>query len=89
MTGNAATPRIRAVGSLPARTSVWVLLQSGESAADHAGVERRGDGTLVRDVIDYEVAFGFLGPIANALFVRGQMERTFAQRQQTLPKLLA
>jgi len=53
--------------------------------------ETRGevDGTLVRDVIDYEIGFGFLGAIANALFVRGQMERTFAQRRQTLPKLLA
>ncbi|HWO39513.1 MAG TPA: SRPBCC family protein [Candidatus Acidoferrum sp.] len=53
--------------------------------------ETRGkvDGTLVRDVIDYEIGFGFLGAIANALLVRRQMKRTFAQRQQTLPKLLA
>lgn len=41
------------------------------------------------DVIDYEVGFGFLGAIPNALFVRRQMERTFAPRQQTLPKLFA
>lgn len=46
-------------------------------------------GTLVRDVIDYEVGFSFVGAIANALFIRRQMESTFAQRQQTLPKLLA
>lgn len=46
-------------------------------------------GTLVRDVIDYEVGFGFLGVIANALFIRPQMHRTFAQRQQVLPKLLS
>jgi ligand-binding SRPBCC domain-containing protein len=46
-------------------------------------------GTLIRDVIDYEVGFSFLGAIANVLFIRRQMERTFAQRQQTLPKLLA
>jgi ligand-binding SRPBCC domain-containing protein len=46
-------------------------------------------GTLVRDVIDYEVGFGFLGAMANALLVRRQMQSTFAQRQQTLPKLLA
>jgi len=46
-------------------------------------------GTLVRDVIDYEVGFGFIGAIANALFIRRQMQATFAQRQQTLPKLLA
>jgi ligand-binding SRPBCC domain-containing protein len=46
-------------------------------------------GTLVRDVIDYKVGFGFIGAIANALFIGRQMEKTFAQRQQTLPKLLA
>jgi ligand-binding SRPBCC domain-containing protein len=46
-------------------------------------------GTLVRDVIDYEVGFGFLGTMTNALFVRRQMQNTFAQRQQTLPELLA
>ena len=46
-------------------------------------------GTLVRDVIDYEVGFGFIGAIANALFIRRQMENTFAQRQHTLPKLLS
>ena len=46
-------------------------------------------GTLVRDVIDYEVGFGFLGRIPNALFIRRQMRSTFAQRQETLPKLLA
>jgi len=53
--------------------------------------ETRGeaDGTVVRDVIDYEVGSGFPGEIANALFVRHRMERTFAQRQQTLPDLLA
>jgi ligand-binding SRPBCC domain-containing protein len=46
-------------------------------------------GTLVCDVIDYEVGLGFLGAMANALFVRRQMRRTFAQRQQVLPKLLS
>jgi ligand-binding SRPBCC domain-containing protein len=53
--------------------------------------ETRGEvaGTLVRDVIDYEIGFGVVGAVANALFVRRQMEGTFAQRQQTLPVLLA
>ena len=53
--------------------------------------ENRADvnGTLVRDVVDYEVGFGFLGELANTLFVRRQMERTLSGRQQTLPKLLA
>lgn len=46
-------------------------------------------GTLVRDVIDYEVGFGFVGAIANALLVLRQIQRTFAQRQHTLPRLLS
>lgn len=54
-------------------------------AETRSGVE----GTLVRDVIDYEVGFGFVGAIANALFIRRQMEKTFAQRQQILPALLS
>jgi ligand-binding SRPBCC domain-containing protein len=45
-------------------------------------------GTLVRDVIDYEIGFSFVGASVNALFVRHQIERTFAERQKTLPKLL-
>ena len=46
-------------------------------------------GTLVHDVIEYEVGFGFLGLIANALFIRRQMRSTFTQRQQVLVKLLS
>jgi len=47
------------------------------------------NGTLVRDVIDYEVGFGFIGSIINDLFVRRQMQQTFAQRQLLLPTLLS
>jgi ligand-binding SRPBCC domain-containing protein len=46
-------------------------------------------GTLVRDIIDYEVGFGWMGLIAEALLVRRQMEHTFAERQRHLPELLA
>src|SRR5260370_34854241 len=36
-----------------------------------ATARRKGaEGTTIRDVIDYEVGFGFLGSIANALFIR-------------------
>jgi hypothetical protein len=45
-------------------------------------------GTLIRDVIDYEVGFGALGSAVNALFVRRQMEGTFTERQKRLPELL-
>ena len=50
----------------------------------HDGIE----GTLVRDMIDYEVGFGFLGTIADAMFVRRQMEHTFPEQQEKLPQLL-
>lgn len=45
-------------------------------------------GTLVRDQIEYEVGFGPFGAIANTIFVRRQMQRTFAERQKVLPRLL-
>ncbi len=53
--------------------------------------ETRGgvSGTLVRDVIEYEVGFGPLGGLANALFIERQMRGTFAQRQKILPELLS
>ena len=56
---------------------------------EFASARRNGtEGTTIRDVIDYEVGFGFLGSIANALFIRQQMQTTFAERQGRLPNLL-
>jgi len=46
-------------------------------------------GTLVRDVIEYEVGFGPLGALANVLFIERQMRGTFAERQKVLPELLS
>jgi len=46
-------------------------------------------GTLLRDVIEYEAGFGFLGAIVNQLFVRRQMQGTFAQRQHRLHGLIS
>jgi ligand-binding SRPBCC domain-containing protein len=45
-------------------------------------------GTLVRDRIEYEIGFSFLGAIAQTLFVRRQMRATFAYRHAVLEKLL-
>ena len=42
------------------------------------------EGTVVCDQIDYEVGWGWLGEWANKLFIRRQMRRTFAYRQQGL-----
>jgi ligand-binding SRPBCC domain-containing protein len=53
--------------------------------------ENRGSiaGTTVCDVITYDVGFGALGRLADKLFIRPQMRKTFAYRQQALGKLLA
>src|SRR6476661_10259053 len=45
-------------------------------------------GTVVRDVIDYEVGFGWLGNLANKFFIRRQFQSTFEYRQKALGKLL-
>ena len=45
-------------------------------------------GTLVRDIVEYEVGFGIFGQAANRLFVRGQMQQTFLARQRVLDSLL-
>ena len=44
-------------------------------------------GTVVRDVIDYEVGYGFVGRLAEK-FITGQLQQTFKYRQQALEKLL-
>jgi len=46
-------------------------------------------GTVIRDIVDYEVGFGPLGSLANALFVSPQMKRTFAHRQNKVLQLLS
>ena len=46
------------------------------------------NGTVVRDVIDYEVGFGWLGNLANKFFIRRQFQSTFEYRQKALGKLL-
>jgi ligand-binding SRPBCC domain-containing protein len=46
------------------------------------------EGTIIRDVIDYEVGFGFLGISADRFFISRQLRRAFAYRQAALLKLL-
>jgi ligand-binding SRPBCC domain-containing protein len=53
-----------------------------------AEVRDGSEGTVVCDQIDYEVGWGWLGELANKLFIRRQMRRTFAYRQQELHALL-
>jgi ligand-binding SRPBCC domain-containing protein len=50
--------------------------------------EERGQvGTLIRDVIDFEVGYGILGSIAQNVFVRRELEKTFAYRQRALSRM--
>ena len=46
------------------------------------------EGTLLRDQVEYDLPFGPIGDIANALFVRRQMAATFAYRQKRTAELL-
>src|SRR5437870_2454041 len=45
-------------------------------------------GTIVRDVIEYQIGLGFLGALLQRLFVSRQLRRTFEYRQKALQKLL-
>jgi ligand-binding SRPBCC domain-containing protein len=45
-------------------------------------------GTVVRDVIEYDLGFGRLGEIVQRFFVSRQLQETFEYRQKALEKLL-
>jgi ligand-binding SRPBCC domain-containing protein len=53
--------------------------------------ERRDktNGSLVRDVIEYDPGCGWLGALAQKLFIADQLRRTFAYRQHALARLLS
>ena len=48
-----------------------------------------GQGTRVRDQVDYALPLGVVGNLAHPLFVRRDLERIFAYRHQAVPELLA
>jgi ligand-binding SRPBCC domain-containing protein len=45
-------------------------------------------GTIVRDLIEYDVGFGWLGELAQRVLVGRQLQKTFEHRQKALEKLL-
>lgn len=49
--------------------------------------EKKDDGVLMTDLIHYGIPLGFIGRIANKLFVRNQLERIFEFRKQTVTDL--
>jgi len=46
------------------------------------------DGTLVRDLVEYDPGFGVLGALGDALFIRHALRTVFNYRQQALKRLL-
>lgn len=44
-------------------------------------------GVLMRDIVDYELPFGFLGDIAHRLFVKKKLDHIFSYRYKVLEKL--
>ncbi len=45
-------------------------------------------GTLIRDVLTYDLALPLFGRIANALFLRTKIKKMFADRQKTTEEIL-
>lgn len=58
---------------------LWVATLRFE---DHAG------GTLVTDIVDYELPFGLFGKLAEDLLMDRELTRFFATRNSNLEKLL-
>lgn len=54
----------------------------------HAETRNGQDGTLVSDVVEYALPFGWLGR-AGGVMVRRQLVVSFAHRQKRLPEILA
>jgi ligand-binding SRPBCC domain-containing protein len=45
-------------------------------------------GTIVRDAIDYDIGFGWLGTLANILFTKPLLRKMFQYRQGAVERLL-
>jgi len=91
--GTVITVSVKLLPPLPVRSQWVARIVEYERGRHFADVEARArdgrDGTVVRDVLEYEVGLGVIGELAERLFVGRQMTRTFAHRQRTLEALLA
>src|SRR5208282_423663 len=52
-----------------------------------AKTQNNVEGTIVRDVIEYDPGFGLLGQLAQKFFLAPSLKQTFEYRQKTLEKL--
>ena len=49
-------------------------------------IEPHENGVMMTDIVSYKSPLGFLGSIANALFIRRQLEGIFTYREKVLKK---
>lgn len=49
--------------------------------------EEINNGVLMKDIINYELPFGFIGDIAHTLLVKKKIENIFAYRKSVLEKI--
>ncbi len=52
----------------------------------HTFIEKE-NGILMKDIVNYELPFGFLGNIAHKLIVRKKVEQIFTYREEILKKI--
>lgn len=56
---------------------------------EHAFLPRADGGSTLRDTVEYELPAGWLGHLADRLFVRRDLERLFAYRHEQTRRVLA
>jgi ligand-binding SRPBCC domain-containing protein len=101
--GSQIVVSIRVLPFLPLRMNWTSEVTEFEWNQHFADVQRKGpfksfhhrhelrserDGTSVRDAIEYEVSFGWLGALVDWMFVRPLIRRTFLYRQRQVERLL-
>jgi ligand-binding SRPBCC domain-containing protein len=50
--------------------------------------QESGAGTLISDIVEYDVGWGKLGSAANALFVRNALDKMFSYRHRATERML-
>ena len=50
-------------------------------------LEKAEDGTLMKDIVTYQPPLGFLGALANSIFIRRKLEGIFDFRAEALEKI--
>ncbi len=50
-------------------------------------IETKDGGTLMTDIVSYKPPFGFLGSIANWLFIEGQLKKIFDYRRSRMEEI--